>query len=132
MPDPRPRRPSGAELLSEIRRLRQLFDKAPGFMAATRGPTHVFELANASYMELVGARDLIGHSVREAFPELEGTGFIERLDKVYASGTAHTGRSTPISLRRTPGGPIEQRFVDFVFQPITDDEGRVTGLFVDG
>ena len=132
MPDPRPRRPSGAELLSEIRRLRQLFDKAPGFMAATRGPTHVFELANASYMELVGARDLIGHSVREAFPELEGTGFIERLDKVYASGTAHTGRSTPISLRRTPGGPIEQRFVDFVFQPITDDEGRVTGLFVEG
>nr|WP_295372210.1 PAS domain S-box protein [uncultured Sphingosinicella sp.] len=124
--------PSGAELLSEFRRLRQLFDKAPGFMAATRGPDHVFELANPSYFELVGERELIGKSVKEAFPDLEGTGFVERLDKVYASGKAFTGRSTPIWLRRTAGAELEQRFLDFVFQPITDDGGKVTGLFVEG
>ena len=126
------RRPTGAELLGEIRRLRQLFDKAPGFMAATTGPDHVFELANASYLELVGERELIGRSVREAFPELEGTGFVERLDEIYQSGDAFTGRSMPIQLRRTPDGPLEQRHLDFVFQPITDDQGEVTGLFVEG
>jgi PAS domain S-box-containing protein len=124
--------PSGADLLGEIQRLRQLFDKAPGFMAATRGPDHVFELANPSYLELVGGRPLIGKSVKDAFPELAGTGFVERLDKVYAQGKAFTGRSTPIWLRRTPGGELEQHFLDFVFQPITDDGGKVTGLFVEG
>ena len=132
MSDARPRRPSGAELLNEIRRLRQLFHNAPGFMATTRGPTHVFELANASFMELVGERALIGLGVAEAFPELAGTGFVDQLDKVWASGEAYTGRSMPIWLRRTAGGPLEQRFLDFVFQPITDDEGEVTGLFVEG
>ncbi len=124
--------PTGAELLGEIQRLRQLFDKAPGFMAATRGPDHVFELANPSYLELVGERELIGRTVREAFPELDGTGFVERLDKVYARGEAFTGRSTPLWLRRSPGGELEQRFLDFVFQPIIDDRGKVTGLFVEG
>jgi PAS domain S-box-containing protein len=124
--------PSGADLLGEIQRLRQLFDKAPGFMAATRGPDHVFELANPSYLELVGERPLIGKSVKDAFPELAGTGFVERLDKVYAQGKAFTGRSTPIWLRRTPDAELEQHFLDFVFQPITDDAGKVTGLFLEG
>jgi PAS domain S-box-containing protein len=128
----RVRRPTGAELLGEIQRLRQLFDKAPGFMAATHGPDHVFELANASYLHLVGERELIGRSVRDAFPELEGTGFLERLDRVYASGKAFTGRAVPIWLRRKPGAALEQRHLDFVFQPIVDDEGEVTGLFVEG
>jgi PAS domain S-box-containing protein len=80
----------------------------------------------------VGGRALIGKSVKDAFPELAGTGFVERLDKVYAEGKAFTGRSTPIWLRRTPGGELEQHFLDFVFQPITDDGGKVTGLFVEG
>jgi PAS domain S-box-containing protein len=130
--DPR-RSPSGeAEPLSEIEQLRQLFEKAPGFMAATHGPNHVYRMANASYSELVGGRELIGRTVAEAFPELAGTGFVERLDKVYASGKAYSGRSTPIMLKRRPDGPLELRHLDFVFQPITDSAGRVTGLFVEG
>ncbi|HEV2748784.1 MAG TPA: PAS domain S-box protein [Allosphingosinicella sp.] len=118
--------------VGEVERLRQLFDKAPGFMAATRGPDHLFEMANASYLRLVGRQDLIGKTVRETFPDLEGQGFFERLDKVYRSGEAFSGRSIPISLRRTPDGTPEERLLDFVFQPIKDQEGVVTGLFVEG
>jgi PAS domain S-box-containing protein len=123
---------ASVEPISEIEQLRQLFEKAPGFMAATHGPNHVFQMANASYLKLVGGRELIGRSVADAFPELAGTGFIERLDKVYASGKAFEGRSTPIRLRRSPRGPLDQRYLDFVFQPIIDGTGRVYGLFVEG
>ena len=123
---------AGFEPISEIEQLRQLFEKAPGFMAATHGPAHVFRMANASYMALVGHRELIGKPVAEAFPELVGTGFVDRLDKVYASGKAFSGRSTPLQLRRRPAGPLETRHLDFVFQPITDAAGNVTGLFVEG
>jgi hypothetical protein len=88
------------KLIDEAKRLLQLFEKAPGFMAIGSGPEHVFEMVNASYQRLVGERQLIGKTVREAFPDLEGQGFFEILDHVYASGEAITGRARPIRLRR--------------------------------
>ncbi|HYI40202.1 MAG TPA: PAS domain-containing protein [Allosphingosinicella sp.] len=120
------------ERLGETDRLRQLFHRAPGFMAVVRGPDHVFEMANASYQTLVGRQDLIGKPVREAVPEVEGQGLFELLDKVYRSGEPYSGRSVAVRLQRRPGGPREERLLDFVFQPILDPGGAVSGIFADG
>jgi PAS domain S-box-containing protein len=120
------------ERVSEAERLRQLFDRSPGFMAVVRGPDHVFEMANASYQSLVGRRDLVGKPVREAVPEVEGQGLFELLDQVYRSGEAFTGRSVVVRLQRQPDGPREERMLDFVFQPILDAQGAVSGIFADG
>jgi PAS domain S-box-containing protein len=120
------------ERVNEAERLRQLFHHAPGFMAVVRGPDHVFEMANASYQTLVGRRDLIGKPVREAVPEVEGQGLFELLDKVYRSGEPFSGRSVAVRLQRRPGGPREERLLDFVFQPILDSNGAVGGIFADG
>jgi PAS domain S-box-containing protein len=120
------------ERLGEAERLRQLFDNAPGFMAVVRGPNHVFEMANASYQTLVGRTDLIGKPVREAVPEVEGQGLFEALDKVYRSGEPFSGRSVSVRLQRRPGGEREERLLDFVFQPIFDSSGAVSGIFADG
>ncbi len=118
--------------VDEAERLRRLFDNAPGFMAALRGPDHVFEMMNASYLQLVGHRDLLGRPAREALPEVEGQGFFELLDEVYRSGEAYNGREMAIGLQRTPGAPVEERRVDFVFQPVVDATGQVGGIFVQG
>ena len=120
------------ERMNEAARLRQLFDRAPGFMAVLRGPDHVFEMMNASYLQLVGHRDLVGKPVREALPELAGQGFLELLDEVYASGRPFTGRAMKIQLQRAPGAAAEERLVDFVFQPIADGAGKSTGIFAEG
>jgi PAS domain S-box-containing protein len=120
------------ERISEAERLRQLFDHAPGFMAVLRGPEHLFEMTNAAYLQLVGHRDLIGRPVREALPEVEGQGFFELLDEVYRSGNAFTGRSMSIDLQREPGSAAEERQVDFVFQPMLDSAGSVSGIFIQG
>ncbi|HYW15364.1 MAG TPA: PAS domain-containing protein [Allosphingosinicella sp.] len=120
------------ERLNETERLRQLFDNAPGFMAVVRGPDHVFEMANASYQILVGRNDLIGKPVRQAVPEVEGQGLFEALDKVYRSGEPFSGRSVAVKLQRRPGGPREERLLDFVFQPIFEPSGAVGGIFADG
>jgi PAS domain S-box-containing protein len=120
------------ERLSEAERLRQLFDRSPGFMAVARGPDHVFEMANESYLRLVGRRDLVGKPVREAVPEIEGQGLVELLDQVYRSGEPFVGQSAPVSLQRDPDGPREERLLDFVFQPILDAQGAVTGIIADG
>jgi PAS domain S-box-containing protein len=120
------------ERMNETERLRQLFHNAPGFMAVVRGPNHVFEMANASYQTLVGRSDLVGKPVREAVPEVEGQGLFELLDKVYRSGQPFSGRSVAVRLQRRPDGPREERLLDFVFQPIFDAQGAVSGIFADG
>ena len=117
--------------LKENERLRMLFAQAPGVMAVLREPDHVFELANAAYLELVGNREVEGKDVRTALPELEGQGFFELLDRVYASGEPYKGQGVSVKLQRGPG-QLEERFIDFVYQPIKDASGKVTGIFVEG
>jgi signal transduction histidine kinase/ActR/RegA family two-component response regulator len=116
----------------ENERLRGLFSQAPGIMAVLRGPEHVFELTNQSYMQLVGHRPIVGKRAREALPEIVGQGFLELLDRVYATGEPFVGHALPVRLQREPEGPPEERYIDFVYQPIRDENGDVSGIFVEG
>jgi signal transduction histidine kinase/BarA-like signal transduction histidine kinase len=116
----------------EHSRLINLFEEAPGIIAVLRGPDHVFELTNRSYLTLVGHRDLIGKPVRDALPEVQGQGYFELLDQVYASGQSFVGHAVPLRVQREPGGPLEECFLDFVYQPIRDQYGKVTGIFLEG
>lgn len=112
--------------------LAQIFEAAPGYIAVVRGPDHVFEVANASYRRLVGDRPLIGLPVREVVPELEAQGYIELLDQVFRSGEPYLASSVPVELQRPGGGGREKRFISFIYQPIKDQEGQVTGIFAEG
>ncbi|SCY17745.1 sensor histidine kinase [Microvirga guangxiensis] len=118
--------------VAEKDRLRELFHQAPGFMVIWNGPNHVFEFVNEAYYRLVGQRDLIGKPLMEALPEVIDQGFIGQLDEVYRTQETYVGRSIPVYLRRKPTQEPEQRIIDFVFQPIRDAEGRVTGIFAEG
>ena len=111
--------------------LRDIFMRAPAFIATLRGPDHVFETANPIYMEVVGeGRDIVGKPAREALPEVVGQGFIELLDRVFQTGEPYIGNEMRVTLERTGG--LEDRFVDFVYQPMRDPDGNVTGIFVHG
>jgi signal transduction histidine kinase len=59
-------------------------------------------------------------------------GFIDLLDRVFVSGEPYVGRGERVLLQRQPGGPLDERYLDFVYQPIVDSAGRVTGIFVQG
>lgn len=116
----------------ELERLQLLFQQAPGFIAVLREPTHTFYIANDAYCRLVGHRDLIGKTIREALPELEGQGFFEQLDEVYATGRPFFGNELATMLQRQPNGALEERFVNFIFQPTLDHHGNVIGIFIEG
>ncbi|WP_210484923.1 hybrid sensor histidine kinase/response regulator [Microvirga antarctica] len=121
------------EVLNEERQhLRRLFEQAPGFTAVLRGPSHIFEMANAAYIQVIGQRDIIGKTVAEALPEVSSQGFIELLDQVYASGQPFVGRGLSIRLRQNPSEAPSERFLDFVYQPIHDAAGKTVGIFVLG
>jgi PAS domain S-box-containing protein len=117
---------------AEQERQRRMFEQAPGFMCILRGPQHVFEFVNNEHKKLFNSADWVGRPVREAFPELEGQGYIELLDQVYASGQRYVARSAPVRYRRSVTGPAEERLLDFIYEPIHDDAGAVTGIFCEG
>ena len=117
---------------AERERLEGLFAQAPGFMAMLTGPEHRFELVNAAYQHLIGDREILGLTVREALPELEEQGFVKLLDSVYSSGEPFIGRQQPLQLRRSPSQQLVQAYVNFIYQPIKDNEGKVTGIFAEG
>lgn len=112
--------------------LQHLFAQSPGFIAILRGPEHIFELVNDAYYQLVGHRNVIGKTVRQALPEIEGQGFFELLDEVYATGIAYVASCMPLSVQRLPGSPMEKLYIDFVYQPILERDGTVSGIFCQG
>jgi PAS domain S-box-containing protein len=113
-------------------RLHEIFHNAPALIAVLRGPDYVFELANPPYLRLLGNRDVVGRPVREAVPEVAEQGFLALLDQVYRSGEPFVAVEMPMQLRVTPDGPAEERFFNFVYQPLRDGDGRVDGILGHG
>ena len=74
-------------------------------MAVLRGPAHRFELTNEAYERLVGARALVGRTIREAFDAQEGVPFFDLLDRLYATGESFVGQGMEFHLRDAAGAP---------------------------
>ena len=114
------------------KRQQHQFQSAPGFITVLTGPDHVFEFVNSAYTEVFGEREYIGRSVREVFPELTKQPFFDMLDCVYRTGEKLIVAETPISLMTDSDGGPHERFVTFVYAPIIDESGAVTGIFCEG
>ena len=121
-----------AALEVERSRLSQVFQRAPSFIVAFRGPEQVYEFVNEAYYQLVGHRDILGKPLYEALPEIRDQGFKELLDHVRETGEPWVGRETPVELQRTPGAPLETRYLDMVFQALTDADGTRSGVVAHG
>ena len=116
----------------ERARLEAMFEQAPGFMALLTGPEHRFDLVNAAFKQLIDERPWTGRTARDVLPELESQGYFDMLDQVYTTGTAVTGQATPFRLAAGPDGGTDSRYLDFVYQPLKDEAGKVFGIFVEG
>jgi signal transduction histidine kinase/CheY-like chemotaxis protein len=121
-----------AAIEAERHRLFELFESAPAISAVLRGPDHVFEAANAAYREVVGGRELIGLPARQALPEVEGQGYFELLDRVYRSGEPYAGSEGRMLLRNGSTTELEEHYFNFVYQPLRDLDGNVSGVLVHG
>jgi hypothetical protein len=80
----------------------------------------------------VGFRDLVGRPLMEAVPEAEEQGYLAILDRVLESGESFVGTELPITLQRSPDAPPEERLVTFVYQPLMEEDGSCSGVFVHG
>jgi two-component system sensor kinase FixL len=119
-------------LHTENRRFRALFDEPPVFLALASAPDFEIESVNRAFRTLVGDRELVGRTVAEAIPELENQGFIELLQQACATGEPVVVEDGAMDLRRQADGPLERRHLDFIYQPIKDAVGTVTGIICVG
>jgi signal transduction histidine kinase/DNA-binding response OmpR family regulator len=115
---------------TERNRLHSLFEQAPAAIAVLRGPDFVYELANAPYETLVQRSDLIGRSVTEVFPEIEGQDIQAILRTVFTSGQRFFGQDVKVRMARSAGAEPEDIYFDLVYDPFRSAGGSVEGIMV--
>ncbi len=123
---------AGRRRLEAQKRLGFMFDRAPSFMALLSGPEHIFEIANPAYLAIVGDRPIIGLRVADALPDAAAQGYVDILDRVYATALPYSTSGSHFRQERQPGGPVVDLYLDFVYQPMIDENGLVEGIFVEG
>lgn len=120
-----------AEREGSLEDQRKLFEHARGFIAVVSGPDYVFDLANDAYRRLVGGEPIEGRALLEALPEFPHS-LIVVMDGVRASGEPFIGQAVAVPFRRPDGQGTEDRFLDFVLQPIAGPDGQVERIFFEG
>ncbi|MEX0906570.1 MAG: PAS domain S-box protein [Balneolaceae bacterium] len=121
------------QVKNEQKQLLDIFHHAPSAMCIHRGPDHVIERANELYNKIIGSREVIGKTVREAFPDLEGQGYFELLDQVYETGEPYKGTDMKVVLQHPNANQDpEVLYIDFVYQPIREPDGTINGVFLQG
>jgi hypothetical protein len=113
---------------AEQHRQRQLLQQMPGFIGVVTGPEHVYAYVNNAYVKISERSDFIGRKFRDVFTDLEDQAFSELLDQVYSTGSGIVMRGMELRLH----GSTEAQFIDFLFEPIRDERGTVTGVFIGG
>ncbi|MEU9350931.1 SpoIIE family protein phosphatase [Streptomyces griseoloalbus] len=109
----------------------EMFDPAPIGVVLTEGPEHRLAYTNEIYRKTFGERPL-GRTVREAFPDLAQSGYLDILDRVYATGTAEVLHDVPIDLDFPEPTDEGTRYFSFSFSHATTSDGRQGVLGVIG
>ncbi len=117
---------------AERARLAKFFEEAPSFMALLEGPNHRIMFANQAAYRFVGRRDLLGRPVAEALPGAIAQGFLALLDEVYRTGKPFTATGARYVAEPDSGAGAEEKYADFIYQPIFGEDGKISGIFVDG
>ncbi len=109
--------------------LHALFMQAPTPIVILEGPNHVVELANPMTCRLWDrdVDDVLNRPLFDALPELERQPFKVLLDDVFRTGEPYVGKEAPARLDRRGDGSIETRFLNFVYQPRRNVDGRGRG-----
>ncbi len=110
--------------------LGQILGQMPAAIATLTGPEHRFSFFNAAYQALSAGRTVLGHTVADVFPEVAEQGFVGLLDQVYRTGQPFIGTETLVMLHDDATGQAEQRYIDFIYQPLIDGQQRPQGILV--
>jgi PAS domain S-box-containing protein len=108
-------------------RLQLIFAQAPVGVCVLRGRNLVYELVNPHYQEILPNRDLLGRPLREAIPEVSPA-VLDILHGVLDTGQAFAATEFLIPLDQNRDGNLEDCWFNFVYHPLLDRQGEVSGV----
>ena len=113
---------SRQNLEASQQQLLRLFEQAPVAIAIVGGDKLTFRMANPLYGILVGrsVQELVGKSLLDVLPELEGQGFDDLLNTVIATGVPYVANEVAVELIRRD--KWETIYVNFTYQPQKETE----------
>lgn len=103
--------------------------QVPAGIAIFRGEAMIVEMANDAYLEIINktAGQLIGRSLFDSLPEVKEA--VEPLLlNVMRTGNAHYGNEFQVNLHRF--GQTKKAYFNFVYQPLREADGAITGVIV--
>jgi PAS domain S-box-containing protein len=116
------------QIEDDRRRWRELLAQTPAAIAVLRGPEHTFQWVNPDYERLVGrSESVLGRTVREAFPEVDGQVYIDLLNGVYLTGKPFVGHEVPLHLEGSDGP--RDLYLNFLYAATRDVDGEIDGVF---
>ncbi|MBC7398815.1 MAG: PAS domain-containing protein [Mucilaginibacter sp.] len=118
-----------AETEGQRDQLKRFFMEAPAAICVNNGSDMVFELINPLYQQFFPERQLLGKPVLEALPEIKGPVY-DILRGVYDNDQTFEGNELLIPIARYDGGPLEDRYFNFIYQPRHSANGNVDGVLV--
>lgn len=108
-------------------RLRTVVEEATVAMAVYTGPHMKIELANDAMINLWGKdRSVVGKTLKEAVPELEGQQFHKLLREVYTTGNTHWGKEESGELMIN--NVLETHYFNYTYKPLRDESGEIYGI----
>ena len=108
-------------------KFRSLIEEAPVATFLLTGPDLVFEVVNESMLAMLGkGKTVFGKSYVEALPELEGTGFVELLQEVYATGTTYEAKGSRADLIKN--GVLTVGYYDYTYKALKNLQGQVYAI----
>lgn len=105
-----------------------MFEQAPVAIAIFQGPEYIIEVANPLVTKLWGRtpEEVVGRALFEALPEVRGQVFERILDRVMQSGKAFVAQE--VMARLEQDGKLKEVYLTFVYQPLRDPSGQITGV----
>ena len=110
-------------------KFRNIVMQAPVGITILTGRDMVVEMANTTYLQIVDRTEaeFVGRSLYDSLPEVRDT--VEPvLLNVFNTGITYEGNEFEVTLNRF--GSREQTYFTFVYQPLRQDDGAVTGVIV--
>lgn len=124
----------GGSLLQDGQdQLRDLLAQVPAGIGVMDGPEHRWTFVNDCYVRMTGRDspvDFLGKTFAESIPEIQSQGFLALLDTVYREGKPYIGKEAKVLLARDARGLPNEAYFDFIYQPMRDAAGDVSGIFV--
>ena len=110
----------------------QLFMQMPALIGILKGKEGVVELCNSKLLTLWGHRPVLGKTMRQAWPELEGQVFFNIVEKVFTTDQPAFRNEYPVMIDRNNDGNLKQAYINFIYAPFHNPKGETEGVIIYG